>query len=383
MTYVLLTGAIKNVGDFLILSRTKKLIEKFTKRDYVVIEAWKPLDNHLELINESDAVIICGGPGVQSNFYPNVYPLTRNLDDIMVPLILLGTGWYDYIGDDISLNHFNFSSTSLKALKKLSLSSDFISCRDYLTKKILIKHGFTKVLMTGCPAWYDLNFLNKPFNTHVQPKKIVFTPAQNRLYFEQSIKIMKLLKSMFPYATLYCSFHRGWDLGGNTTEEEANRFSKLRTEALKLGYKVVNAAYDLSNIDFYKQCDLHIGYRLHGHVAFLSQRKPSFLLCEDSRGRGFSEAVGLPGIRAWSFGFIGNSSRKIIEFLKQTPLLKKSTLLANTFQSLPINPNKFAPLELKTLIESEIEHRFETFKELDHVFQRHFKEMVLFLQSLP
>ena len=383
MTYVLLTRAKKNVGDFLIFDRAKKLIDKYKKKDFIVFKAWKPLDDHLKLINKCDAVIICGGPGVQSNFYPGIYPLTKNLEGISVPIILFGTGWYEFPGDDVTLKYFKFTPTSLRALQKISSESCFISCRDYLTKKILVKNGFTKILMTGCPSWYDLECINKPFNAPDEIKKIVFTPSQNAIYYGQSTKIMKMLKGMFRYEKLYCSFHRGWKSDGYTSKKEANRLAAIRSIAIKLGYEVVNAAYNLSNIEFYTECDLHIGYRLHGHIYFLSQRKPSFLLYEDGRGRGFSEAVGLLGIQAWESRLIGNSGREIMELLKTHTRANKLSVLVNVFQSLSIKPSKFAALEIRSYIENEIKSGFASFKGLAFVFRRHFDKMKRFLNSLP
>jgi polysaccharide pyruvyl transferase WcaK-like protein len=75
---------------------------------------------------------------------------------------------------------------------------------------------------------------------------------------------------------------------------------RLLWEAARvLGYRVINAAYDLSKIDFYRECDLHVGYRVHAQIDFLSYRHPSVLLNEDGRGEGLSQSLGLKGIRAY------------------------------------------------------------------------------------
>jgi hypothetical protein len=42
----------------------------------------------------------------------------------------------------------------------------------------------------------------------------------------------------------------------------------------------------------YKECDLHIGSRLHAHLYFLSQAKKSYLVSVDGRAGGFAEALG-------------------------------------------------------------------------------------------
>lgn len=47
-------------------------------------------------------------------------------------------------------------------------------------------------------------------------------------------------------------------------------------------------------LKLYRECDLHIGSRLHAHLYFLSLRKPSFLTYVDDRMLGFSQMLGFP-----------------------------------------------------------------------------------------
>lgn len=51
---------------------------------------------------------------------------------------------------------------------------------------------------------------------------------------------------------------------------------------------------DVNKLDFYQDCDLHIGYRVHAHLYFISQRTPSILINEDGRGLGMGVSLGLP-----------------------------------------------------------------------------------------
>lgn len=45
-------------------------------------------------------------------------------------------------------------------------------------------------------------------------------------------------------------------------------------------------------MDVYDDMDLHIGYRLHGHISFLRRRKPPVLLVEDARSYGLAHTPG-------------------------------------------------------------------------------------------
>lgn len=367
MTYILLTRAKKNIGDFLIFDRAQKLLSHFKKKkDHVILNAWESLDRYTDIINDSSAVIICGGPGIKKSFYPDTYPLIKKIDDIKVPIILLGTGWSGFPGNEIDIKNFEFSNTSLKALMKIYNSFDCISCRDHNTVKILVNNGFNNALMTGGPAWYDLRYIEKSFNMPSNIEKIVFTPAQKEIYFYQTIEIMKMLKATFPNEKLYCSFHRGLYQDKYTSEKEATRINRIYKIGLKLGYEIVNSAYDLANIKFYEECDLHVGYRLHGHINFLSLRKPSFLLHEDSRGRGFSEAIGLPGVQAWEQGLFKN-----VSFMPDR--LRRRTVRANSI----------AQKKLSDYIIDEVENGFMSFQKLHIGFQQHFETMKKFIFKIP
>ncbi|EAO7496473.1 hypothetical protein AKL48_25425, partial [Salmonella enterica] len=93
--YTLLYGAKKNVGDFLILDRAIKLLKEHKPSEELhLVKRWLPIDEHLEVINKSKAIILCGGPAYQKDFYPGIYPLTKNLIDIKVPIVPFGLGWF-------------------------------------------------------------------------------------------------------------------------------------------------------------------------------------------------------------------------------------------------------------------------------------------------
>ena len=59
-----------------------------------------------------------------------------------------------------------------------------------------------------------------------------------------------------------------------------------------LGFSELHLYGDVTNLDVYDDMDLHIGYRLHGHISFLRRRKPSVLLVEDARSYGLAHTPG-------------------------------------------------------------------------------------------
>lgn len=378
MYYILLTGAIKNLGDFLIADRTKKLL-KHLRPDREIIEkkSWESLDKDLEEINRSVAVIIHGGPGYQPNMYHGVYPLVKNLDDIKVPIIPMALGWKGVPGDELCLKNYKFSPTSIQLLKKIHDNITYSSCRDYLTQRVLAKHGFKNVLMTGCSVWYDIDSLGKEFQAPKQIKKIVYTPAQNDIFGKQSIQLLQEIKNTFPQAEIICSFHRGISEDKFTMKKDAENAKNIIDACQKMGVKHEDVAYDLSRIDFYKECDMHIGYRLHAHLHFLSNKKVSFLVNEDGRGRGAQEALGLLSIEAYQRTILNQFSEKFK--LNKVPKVRGViNLLGKKYI-----PNNDTSEKLISFIQEETANGFERVKNTLSLIDNHYPQMQKFIKSLP
>jgi hypothetical protein len=373
--YVVLTGAKKNVGDFLITERCCQLLKKHRpEHELFLLPHWESLEENIDIVNESSAIIINGGPGFQPHFYPGIYKLMPDLEDIKVPIIPMGLGWKGFPGDYLTLKNYKFSQSSMKALNRISNEVDFISCRDYLTKEVLKRNGINNVLMTGCPVWYDLASIGKKIKKPEKIKKVVFTPAQDSIYRDQTIKILYLLVNMFPDSELYCSFHRGLKADEFTTKADENNVIAIKRKADELGYNVVDASYDLDRIKFYDDCDLHVGYRVHANLYFLSKRKPSFLLHEDGRGRGVSESLNLRGIDAFERTSIGY----------MTDMLNIPQIQGLSIKLLRgVKPSNYAVEILNDYILEELENGFARFSGVDRVIDVHYEAMTNFINNLP
>ena len=155
MKFIVLSGAIKNAGDFLIVQRSLNLLKGvYPDADMQVLERSKNLAPHLQAINAADAVILAGGPCIQADIYPSGIPLVDNLDDIKVPIFTIGMGWYGRsdASDDV---YHRFALTPRTHVLFSRLAQDYdISCRDWESMHILRQYGIPNVIMTGCPAWY-------------------------------------------------------------------------------------------------------------------------------------------------------------------------------------------------------------------------------------
>jgi len=372
--YIALTGRKKNIGDFLITDRALKILKHFKPNDdFIVIPHWKTLDDKLDLVNNSKGIIILGGPGYQENMYPGVYKLCSNLDDIKVPIYPMGMGWKGFPGDAFTVKCYKFTDSSLKLLSKISSSVKYLSTRDHQTKLVLENAGIDNVLMSGCPVWYDLDSLNKD-KRFLKIKKIVFTPAQDTKYKNQSVETMEILKEKYPNAIIYCSFHRGVGVVDEFTPKyDAKNTEFLSREAKRIGLEVVDVSYDLDKIDFYDECDFHVGYRVHAHIYFISKRMRSILIHEDGRGNGVSDALGTPGVNAYQ----RTKNSKKIELLSKKNIIAKFILKkANVVIKVSDITN-----ELNEKL-SIIENDFEIFTKSYRFIDSNFEVMREFVESI-
>lgn len=285
----ILTGAMKNSGDFLIGSRAKELLKLHVDPDITEISRFASIEPSLGAINQSRALLLCGGPAYSSSIYPEIYPLMDDLERIVVPIIPFGLGWS---GEPRAApTNFTFSEPSKAFLDRVHRTITASSCRDALTLEILNRHGWDNVIMTGCPAWYHLPSIGLPLSGGVINQVVVTPPASPRL-FRQCIALLSEVKRVFPSSGRHCVFHRGILPDRYTGLRASTSYIALAGLAWAMGYRVVDAAYGLEQVGFYADCDLHVGYRVHAHLDFLSRRKRSLLIQEDGRGLGMNTTLG-------------------------------------------------------------------------------------------
>jgi len=174
--YVILTGAKNNAGDFLIKYRAKQLFKEFRPdREIIDFNAWEKFDDEkLRIVNESCALILMGGQSLQKNMYPGIYKLRDNLDDVKVPVIAMGIGWKSINGEWQDTYEYMLNEKSISLLEKINSSGYLSSVRDYHTLNAIRFKKFENFLMTGCPAYYDLDFINKEVMTP-KIKKVAFS----------------------------------------------------------------------------------------------------------------------------------------------------------------------------------------------------------------
>lgn len=295
MKIALLSGADKNAGDFLIVKRAYDLIQnQIPEAEIKVFRRNDPLDPFLDEINKCDFLVFAGGPGYVKNMYPGRFPLVDDLNRIKPKMLVLGMGCY---GRNSKPSRINFNQSTKVLLDRLERDGLGLGCRDLLTYKTLQLSGCNSVLMTGCPAWYDLDYLEKCDVVNPVPlsqiRKISVSDPASEDNFRTAKSLILQLKDHFPKAEIELVFHRGWSEDGFTKDSVAFFQKELRNWCNKNGVATYNIAYSSEGFSVYDECDLHIGFRVHAHIYSLSHRRPSFLLEEDGRGFGVNESLNL------------------------------------------------------------------------------------------
>lgn len=325
--YVILTGSKNNAGDFLIKYRAKKLFAALRPdREIIDLDAWKPFDQAtLELVNNSKALILLGGPALQAHMYPGIYALTSNLDDIKVPVTTMGIGWKSISGNWQDTYDYPLAAGALQLLRKVEASGLPMSVRDFHTLNALAFKGFDNVLMTGCPAYYDLDYIGKPVQLPEKLRKVAFSlgvsfiesPSMER---EMKAQILRL-KDYFRDAAFEVVFHHGLDpstfLKSHGAKQVHNRkhneFAQWLTEQGVAYVDISGSAENL--VEYYSNVDLHIGYRVHAHIFMNSISRMSVLVAEDGRGKATEKVIGgmvLDGFTRYKSDFVSKVLNKLL-----------------------------------------------------------------------
>jgi len=286
---VVLTGAYRNVGDHLIGQRAIALLKEFVDSEVINLTRSNIQPADYAVMNKARAVILCGGPAYQKEIYPKIYPI--DYKQITVPIIPMGLGWKSDLGT--SPETFKFADGAQEFINHIHKDIEDSSVRDDLTCKVIKAQNINNVLMTGCPAWYDLKYIDKEFSYNDSVEQIaVSLPAT---YHSQIPKLLKFLKERYPDSKKVITYHHGYwlklSLGGM---KAFSCYMAMMLAGLIYGFKPVDLSKDTKKLEIYDvKNSLHIGYRVHAHLYCLSHKIPSFLINEDVRGKGQADTLNL------------------------------------------------------------------------------------------
>ena len=291
---VTITGAYKNAGDHLIGLRAKKLLETFVDADVINMDRKQTID--YELLNSARMVLLTGGPALQPAVFPDVYNL--DLSKINVPVTMFGLGWKAGLGKTVG--EFAFKPDASVFLDSLAQQELPVSARDFSSAELLKTKGFSEVLMTGCPAWYEIEKIEADYDLPAEINSVVLTaPAVPN---QQMLKIAKDIKKQFPKAEKTLLFQSGFSsTHSKKSVEYSKTLNRFRSKLARAGWQVVSSESEVTKMmSVLTEADLHVGYRVHSHLFMLSQRKASLLIAEDARGESQNKTLGLADLNTLS-----------------------------------------------------------------------------------
>jgi hypothetical protein len=283
--YLMLHRALRNAGDFLIRKRAHELVRAARPNaELVEADAWRPLEDQLgaDDLASLDAIVVCGGPGIQRRMHPDVYPL-RPLQRLDRPVVLLSIGSYFFPADAASIDAQRLDEPTRGFLRHLVDGGGVISVRDELSAALLRRSEIDAVTMSGDVAWY------RPAVDDAQPDpkspidRIAFTAPANPMFLADGLDLLRGLHAAYPAARITLVAHR-------------DPQPIFDAEVARLGGESVNIAGSSDGFRIYDEVSLHVGYRLHAHLYSLSGRRISYLLAEDSRGVGALQVLGSLGV---------------------------------------------------------------------------------------
>lgn len=294
---LLVNFSISNGGDYLIEERMKKLFEYYFKYDTIyTINGYKTKEIDF---NNYDVVILGGGPYFDDRIVKELFIPLFDFDKIKIPVHLFGCGIYGNNCSKHAIFNKRFNNITLDFFNNIVKTGGTLGCRDVITYTVMKNNGLNNVYLTGCPAWFDIDNIDRDFSfvrNKSSVKRIAISDPgltknqdEQRTRALQAISVIKKINTIFPDSAILFSFNNGIK---TKYSSECNDiiFNYLKENNIEV-VELVNSAKLFSK---YNNVDLHIGFRVHSHIYSLSKRIPSILIEEDIRGFGMNETFGLP-----------------------------------------------------------------------------------------
>lgn len=267
-----------NVGDSMIANSALKLVDSRYK-DFPSFTLFREesLDNFKDGTIEN---IIAPGFSVSNNVYPSLFKLYSDLTRLP-NFFPIGCSFQHEIASQRAFDEYVYNPETIDFLNNIVEKSGPLHCRDQLIVNLMARHKIPAIY-SGDLVLFDEQYINTDFSPIANVESVVFTIQHHPKYKEQSFRVLNLIRKQFPSAVLYVSFH----------SKESVYSRSIADFAINLGFKELHLYGEHTNLNVYDDIDLHIGYRLHGHISFLRRRKASILLVEDARSYGFSRTEG-------------------------------------------------------------------------------------------
>lgn len=311
MKKILVAGRpYSNGGDFLIYDRMIKVLKASCPEASITLNLDNDAQFEIEKLNEYDAIITGGGGAQYAEDYVRTSFLYQHIDEITVPIHYMGTGLYGADGEDATLYEYPYSDEIIAYFNKVIERGGQLASRDWIVDTVLRNSGIKGVVMAGCPAWYNLELLEKAEDSAVfeggfagrDMKTIAVSNhgltknAQDHdRKLSQIQSLIHFLQERFSGAKVLLTFNDGY-----ITKYSKDYNLVLKKWAEEHDITCVDLSSDAEKFKALDGVDMHVGFRVHTHIYCISCMIPSLLIEEDIRGYGMNETMCLPHITAYA-----------------------------------------------------------------------------------
>lgn len=261
-----------NIGDFLIATATEAALRDCMplKPSFQRIFRAMPWEEVEPCVAQADFIVFaCLAIRRQLLF---TYPFLREIMGSGIPYGILAAGTSLFVSDSRIDVEKAFERSDRSLLVELASGAEFFTTRGVLTQAACVAAGVANATMCGDIAFYDSRFQERCFQARKPVRHIAVSDPHYAEEFKDSLDcLLTRLRRHFPSAAIDLLLHGD------------NPMARAVAARHKMGVMELYLQLD-GGLDLYDDYDLHIGYRVHGHVSALNRRIPSYLLEQDGRG---------------------------------------------------------------------------------------------------
>lgn len=268
----------RNIGDQLITTCLKQVIlDNFPEAKFDIIWRADTWNNVRETVLSADHVFFAC-LAMRPHMHKKEYPFLKDLLDTGIPFSVVAAGTDLPVSRDLNI-YEGFSEESLLLLKKANDDAVVFTTRGCISHEFCRRNGLDRAIFNGDVAFYDKALDDLAFHKDLDVRKIIISdPHRAAIYIESLEVLVDGLELVFPEAEIYLAQH-----GVNRVVEDFCERRSLRIERI---YEDRH-----SGLNVYDEADLHVGFRVHGHVSALKRRKYSYLLEQDGRGCDYGATI--------------------------------------------------------------------------------------------
>lgn len=265
------------MGDGFILDSASRLLGA---RPAVALSSRQRLDDDaIERINATRCVVAVGANTLKDDFELAPGFSLETLGRIQVPVVLMGVGHFGVAELTRGLRPASQAlfRAFLERFPAMSVRCD--ASRRYVLQAL--PDLADRVAMTSCPVVHAIDGIDRGFARKPGYDLLVAT-LTDRAFVREQLPILKIAAAAFPAKRRVLALHQDY---GN---------APLWEVAAREGYEVMRGEDHQEFLALYRECDAHLGNRVHAHLKCLSLGVPSFCAPFDLRQAYFAESLDYP-----------------------------------------------------------------------------------------